>query len=168
MGDASVLPVWLNLIWMSLSAITLIGALIWTLLIFWPYLKVTKAMQIESLNLGKESNDALQKMQEEFVPVLRDLEDSIVNIKDVIHDVKAGEGKVGDALKKAVADGRKTFRDGESELETWVFKKVDEFLGDVFGNESQEEEEEEEDSQVGGKTEYDSVVAEVRDKLIRG
>ena len=73
MGDASVLPVWLNLIWMSLSALTLIGALIWTLFIFWPYLKVTKAMQIESLKLGKESNDALQKMQGEFIPVLKDL-----------------------------------------------------------------------------------------------
>ena len=126
-------------------------------------------MQIESLKLGKESNDALQKMQEEFIPVLKDLEGSIVNIKDVIHDVKAGEGKVGDAIKKAVKDGRKTFQDGESELETWVFKKVDEFLGDVFGDTPQEEvEEKEENCQIEGEKEYDSVVAEVRDKLIRG
>ena len=157
MGDASVLPVWLNLIWMSLSALTLVGALIWTLFIFWPYLKVTKKMQIESLKLGKESNDALQKMQGEFIPVLRDLEESIVNIREVVHDVKAGEGKVGDAIKKAVKEGRETFKDGESELETWVFNKVDAFLGDIFGEEKTEE----------GEEEYASVIDEVKAKVFK-
>tara|TARA_Y100000034_G_scaffold100998_1_gene124947 strand:- start:233 stop:727 length:495 start_codon:yes stop_codon:yes gene_type:complete len=163
MGDASVLPFWANVIWMSLSGVTLLGACIWTVFIFWPYLKETKQMQIESLKLGKESNDALQKMQGEFIPVLKDLEESIVNIRDVVHDVKAGEGRVGDAIKKAVKDGRKTFKDGESELETWVFKKVDGFLGDVFGESEEGEPSDDED----GEKKYDSIIDEVRDKVVR-
>ena len=86
-----------------------------------------------------------------------------MNIRDVVHDVKAGEGRVGDAIKKAVKDGRKTFKDGESELETWVFKKVDGFLGDVFGESEEGEPSDDED----GEKKYDSIIDEVRDKVVR-
>lgn len=62
MGTASSLPWWVNAIWMSISALTLIGGIIWIVIIFWPYLRETKQMQIEGLKLTRDSVDNLERM----------------------------------------------------------------------------------------------------------
>jgi hypothetical protein len=70
MGQVSALPQWVNLIWMSLSMVTLVGAGIWTIFIFYPYLKAMKEMQIEALKLGRESTRILEGMNDEISPMV--------------------------------------------------------------------------------------------------
>lgn len=73
MGQATSLPLWANVLWMSLSWATLTGAAIWTLCIFWPILREGRRMQIEALRLGRVSTDALADLQRELKSVVADV-----------------------------------------------------------------------------------------------
>lgn len=70
MGDSSSLPAWVNLIWMSVSFVTLMGAAVWTFGFFYPYLKQMRQMQFEALKLGRESTKVLESMNQEIKPMV--------------------------------------------------------------------------------------------------
>jgi len=91
MGQASALPQWLNLIWMSLSMVTLVGAGIWTIFIFYPYLKVMKEMQIEALKLGKESTKVLQGLNEEIKPMVDKIHSNLDRAESMFDKVEERE-----------------------------------------------------------------------------
>ena len=91
MGQASALPQWLNLIWMSLSMITLVGAGIWTIFIFYPYLKVMKEMQIEALKMGRESTDILEGMNKEMKPMIDKIDHTLSSADDLLNQANDPE-----------------------------------------------------------------------------
>ena len=97
MGETS-LPMELELIWMSISAVTLMLAIIWTLVIFWPYLKKTKAIAIESLQLGKQSADHLATLQEKINPLVADTRETIDRINELVSEAR--EVGLSDLAKK--------------------------------------------------------------------
>lgn len=102
MGQVA-LPVWVNLIWMSISAITLIGAIIWTIFIFWPYLRETKKMQLEGLNLAKKSSDDIGELIRKLDPMVEKAKETADRIGEIADrfDQKLSDdflGRVEDAM----------------------------------------------------------------------
>ena len=85
MGQVSSLPQWVNIVWMSISMITLVGAGVWTIFIFYPYLKAMKTMQIEALKLGRDSTKILEGMNDELRPMV-DKIDTTLSKADVLLD----------------------------------------------------------------------------------
>jgi len=72
--------------------VTLVGAGIWTIFIFYPYLRVMKEMQIEALLLGKESTQILKGLNDEIKPT----------IDKIIHSLDRAESLVDDFEKRDV------------------------------------------------------------------
>lgn len=88
MGDSSSLPAWLNLIWMSISFITLIGAAVWTFVFFYPYLKQMKQMQFEALKLGRESTKVLEGLNEEITPLVDKIHSSLDRAERMVGELE--------------------------------------------------------------------------------
>ncbi len=86
MGDSSSLPAWLNLIWMSLSFVTLMGAAIWTFAFFYPYLKQMRQMQFEALKLGRESTKVLEGLNNEIKPTIEKINGSLDRVDKLALD----------------------------------------------------------------------------------
>ena len=86
MGDSSSLPAWLNLIWMSLSFLTLMGAAIWTFAFFYPYLKQMRTMQFEALKLGRESTKVLEGLNDEIKPTVDKIHRSLDRAENLFSD----------------------------------------------------------------------------------
>lgn len=74
MGQAGSLPASLNLIWMCISAITLIGGIFWIVVIFWPLLKEQKQIALRGLSLMEESNASIQKTVSQIEEALKDVD----------------------------------------------------------------------------------------------
>lgn len=118
MGQASGLPVWVNLVWMSISGITLFGGVIWIVFIFWPYLRETKKMQIEGLDLGRQSNNTLADLVRKVDPVIEKIERTAERVEDTIkkfekHDLNKFEKAIQEAPSrlKEMAGYMKDIRD---------------------------------------------------------
>ena len=86
MGDSSSLPAWLNLIWMSLSFLTLMGAAVWTFAFFYPYLKQMRQMQFEALKLGRESTKVLEGLNDEIKPMVDKIHRSLDRAETIVDD----------------------------------------------------------------------------------
>ncbi len=86
MGDSSSLPAWLNLIWMSLSFLTLMGAAIWTFCFFYPYLKQMRMMQFEALKLGRESTKVLEGLNNEIKPTIEKINRSLDRAESLVEE----------------------------------------------------------------------------------
>ncbi len=83
MGESSSLPPWLNMIWMSISFITLIGAGIWTFVFFYPYLKQVRAMQFEALKLGRESTKVLEELHGQIKPLVDKIDRNVGRVDEL-------------------------------------------------------------------------------------
>lgn len=88
MGDSSSLPAWLNLIWMSLSFVTLMGAAIWTFAFFYPYLKQMRKMQFEALKLGRESTKVLEGLNDEIKPMVDKIHRGLDRAEKMVDDLE--------------------------------------------------------------------------------
>lgn len=85
-----------------------------------------------TIDMGQRSSDSLAQLQSEFVPVLKSLKTGISDLSELVEKVKHGNGELKDTVRKAVQEARVLVKDGESEIERYVFTKIDQFLSGAF------------------------------------
>ncbi len=95
-------------------------------------LNLTLEIGRESLELGRKSANSLVQLQSEFVPVLQNLKTGISNLTELVEKVKHGNGELKDTVRKAVTEARGMIKEGESEVEKYIFEKIDRFLSGAF------------------------------------
>ena len=119
-------------------------------------LKMALAVEMsrEGLEIGKSTMTTIAEVKDEVKPLVKDVKQVVADVQPMVKDISAvvkeskkvfddlvkevregnGQlhGKIGDTLKKAVTEARKTIHDAEGDLEQVIWKKVDQFLAGVF------------------------------------
>lgn len=91
-----------------------------------------------TLEIGKKSSESLAQLQSEFVPVLKSLKTGISDLSELVEKVKHGNGELKDTIRKAVGEARVLIKDGESEVEKFIFNKIDQFLSGALAQKEDE------------------------------
>jgi hypothetical protein len=63
MSVQSQIPSWLQWAWAIAGLVVAVGGLMWTLLILWPYIRLTRAVMTESLRLSRATAEALARLE---------------------------------------------------------------------------------------------------------
>lgn len=122
-------------------------------------------MSRQGLEIAKDTAETLSQFQKDTQPMIADTKAVISEIKPVIGEVKEAvhegkkvfddlvktvkegngqlHGKIGEVLKNAVVEARKTVQSAEGDFEQLIWRKVDQFLATVFeGRQPQPQQEE--------------------------
>lgn len=86
----------------------------------------------KTLEIGQKSSESLGQLQSEFVPVLKSLKTGITDLSELVEKVKHGNGELKDTMTKAFQEARAIVKDGESQVETFIYDKIDKFLAGAF------------------------------------
>lgn len=86
----------------------------------------------KTLEIGQKSSESLGQLQNEFVPVLKSLKVGISDLSELVEKVKHGNGELKDTIRKAVSEARVLIKEGESEVEKFLYDKIDKFLSGAF------------------------------------
>jgi hypothetical protein len=93
------IPPWVQYVWAAAGITVALGGVVWILFIFWPYLRWSKAVMRESLEIGKRTAAHLDQLQNELTPVIEDLRTAVADAKDMLHELR---GEHFDRMVKAV------------------------------------------------------------------
>lgn len=77
---------------------TLALAICWTVFIFWPYLRLTRRVMVESLRLAEASNRLLAGIESDILSTLTETRAAVAEVRKAVADVKADPD-----LKRAIA-----------------------------------------------------------------
>ena len=100
------LPPWLQIAWAVTAILIALGAVGWALLALWPYMRVTRAAMMESLELGRASSGVLKGLESEVKPLVADLRGIVGDFKILIGDIKEQRpGRILEFLEKLEKDG---------------------------------------------------------------
>ena len=80
------LPQWVQIAWFVASFTVAIGAGIWILFFFAPYLFWSKRIMSESLMLAKKTAEMINKIQSELAPIIEDLRDVVHRTRELMPD----------------------------------------------------------------------------------
>jgi len=77
------IPAWLQIAWAIGGVTVAVGGILWIGLIFYPYLKLTRSVMLESLELGKKTADVLGELQKELAPMVTDAKELVREAKEL-------------------------------------------------------------------------------------
>ena len=86
------LPMWLQWAWGLAGVFAFFGAIGYVLLIFWPYLRWTRAMMLRSFELGKETAEILEKIEQRVGPLVGELESLAKRGKRIMDELESELG----------------------------------------------------------------------------
>lgn len=72
MNVQSAVPSWLQIAWACAGIGTLFGGFAWIVFIFWPYLRWSKRMMVDSYLLGQKTAERLAELQVQTKPLIDD------------------------------------------------------------------------------------------------
>lgn len=120
----------------------------WAVAFMWPYFMRVETKTDISLRLAIQSIATLESIKDSSMPVIEDLKGVIRRIHDIadmvdrddFSRIKSGlkrvldilEGRDPDAVEKIKALVRQELASAESEVENFIWRRVDSFLGTVF------------------------------------
>jgi hypothetical protein len=70
MNPTQSLPTWLQYAWAFGGVTVAVGGVFWVACIFYPYLKLTRRVMLESLELGKKTATLLDQIQTDLSPII--------------------------------------------------------------------------------------------------
>ena len=79
---------WLQWAWGLAGVLAFGGAIIYILGIFWPYLRWTRAMMQRSFELGLETAEILEKIEQRVGPLVRELESLVKRGKRIMDEIE--------------------------------------------------------------------------------
>ena len=138
------------------------------------YLKMGIGIEMskEGLEIGEKTSSTLNSVQKEVMPLISDSKDlakKVHTVSDeitkIISQIQDGDKSLANTVKNAVAEARKAMKEGESQIEKWIWDRVDLFLEGVFGS---SEEERDDNGSEEAEESSGSVEKEVEEKLHRG
>lgn len=119
-----------------------------------PALAVSLMKMTLGVDMSRETSKDIHDFKEDIKPLINDATAVVAEVKPMVTEVRAtidevkklfdqalrefrdGNGKLEDrvvtVLRKAIEEGRKLVRDGETELEKLIFDKIERFLAGVF------------------------------------
>lgn len=100
MNLQTALPPWLQIAWACAGVATLLGGFIWIMFIFWPYLRWSKKMMLDSFTLGQETAKEIHRLQEETKPLIEDARRLLES--DKLDKATAAITRLADALSAPV------------------------------------------------------------------
>lgn len=108
MNVQSAVPAWLQICWAIAGLAVAVGGALWIAFIFYPYIKWTKRIMLESLVLGQETAKILETLKREIDPMILDLRGVVKDVREMVHGFKDRHDleKVAAALDQITKGGR--------------------------------------------------------------
>lgn len=88
MNVQSAIPAWLQWAWALAGLGIAGGGLVWILGIFWPYLRWSKRMMLQSYELGHRTAEAIGRIQDRIEPIIEKADKVLVDLRALVGDVR--------------------------------------------------------------------------------
>jgi hypothetical protein len=107
MNIQSQIPTWLQWAWALAGLVIAAGGFVWILGIFWPYLRWSKRVMRQSLELGQQTAGILQQVQRELDPVIKDVKAVAADVRAMVAEFRKANDleKISKALDKLATNG---------------------------------------------------------------
>jgi len=143
--SAASIPHWLQMVWAISGSTALILAIVWTIFIFYPYLRRMEAKQDKALEMGAETSKILQEVQKSLNPIIEDIRTIVHEVRATLDQVKGAldEGtikKIESAIQSVVDSlphlqewAAEQIESAEGALESHLYASIDSLLGKFIG-----------------------------------
>jgi hypothetical protein len=99
------LPEWLQYVWAISGSSALLLAVIWTLFIFFPYLKRMERKQDRGLEIAEQTAIVLNDTQDKVIPIVDKADEVITKVDKIVSKVvdQTSDVELGEELKNIAA-----------------------------------------------------------------
>lgn len=107
MNVQSQIPAWLQWAWALAGLLIAAGGVFWILGIFWPYLRWSRKVMQQSLELGSQTAETIQKVHKELDPVIANIKAVAVDVQAMVAEFRQSNDleKISKALDKIATNG---------------------------------------------------------------